>query len=199
MFSNMADIDKGMDVFDLNGEKIGTVDEVYSSLPGSSTSQPASAGSGGGAGALGDESRVAQSPGHGGRGALGDESRAGTTPPGGSGALGNESMVGGNTEGAQTSGLDLSDLSAGPVSGEDEMIIVGEEVVIPISGETAGGGTGERYFKVDQGGFLGIGAKSLYIPFSAVQNVVAGDSVTLDCTKDECDARYGSMPAQLQQ
>jgi hypothetical protein len=198
VFSNMANIDKGMDVFDINGEKIGTVDEVYSSLYGSSANQPASPGSGGGAGALGDESRVNQSPGHGGQGALGNESRAGTTPPGGSGALGNESMVTGNTEATQTNDGTPAGINSVGESGVDE-ILVEEEVDIPVSAEMAGGATDERYFKVQQGGILGIGGKSLYIPFSAVQDVVAGDSVTLDCTKDECDARYGSMPASLQQ
>lgn len=197
MFSNMADIDKGMDVVDVNGEKVGTVDEVYSSLPGDATNPPASAGSGGGAGALGDESRVAQSPGHGGRGALGDESRAGTTPPGGSGALGNEGMVGGKGA-APMSGADTSSTGAGPVE-EDEIVVIAAEVDIPVSSEMSGTDSGDQYFKVEQGGILGFGAKSLYIPFSAVQNVVAGDRVILNCTKDECDARYGSMPAALQQ
>lgn len=160
MFSNMADIDKGMDVFDVNGEQIGTVDQVYSS-PSGGTAGATSTGSGGGSGVLGDESRLGDAPAQGGTGALGDESRAGTTPPGGTGALGNESMVAG--------------------------------------GAASGGSTDAPYFKVNQGGVLGIGATSFYIPFSAVQNVVAGGRVTLSCTKEECATQYGSMPAALQQ
>lgn len=50
------------------------------------------------------------------------------------------------------------------------------------------------YLKVDQGGILGIGAKELYIPFSAVQNVVPGDNLTVNCTKDTCDSMYGNKP-----
>jgi sporulation protein YlmC with PRC-barrel domain len=52
----------------------------------------------------------------------------------------------------------------------------------------------QTYLKVDQGGILGIGAKELYIPFSAVQNVVPGDNLTVNCTKDTCGNMYGSKP-----
>lgn len=53
---------------------------------------------------------------------------------------------------------------------------------------------GQRYFKVNQGGVLGIGAKELYIPFSAVENIVPGDNVTVNCTKETCGDMYGSKP-----
>lgn len=54
------------------------------------------------------------------------------------------------------------------------------------------------YFKVDQGGILGIGAKHLYVPFDAVDDVVPEECVTLSCAKDECVARYGTKPDFLQ-
>lgn len=52
----------------------------------------------------------------------------------------------------------------------------------------------QSYLKVDQGGILGIGAKELYIPSSAVQTVVPGDNLTVNCTKDTCDDMYGNKP-----
>lgn len=50
------------------------------------------------------------------------------------------------------------------------------------------------YFKVGQGGILGIGSRDLYIPFSAVDTVVPADNVTVRCTKDECIDRYATGP-----
>jgi hypothetical protein len=53
---------------------------------------------------------------------------------------------------------------------------------------------GQRYLKVDHGGILGIGAQHLYIPFTAVQNVVPGESLTVNCTTDTCGDMYGTKP-----
>ena len=59
-------------------------------------------------------------------------------------------------------------------------------------------GTGSgNILKVDQGGILGIGAKELFIPFSAVQSVVPGDNITINCTKDACGSMYGEKPEFL--
>jgi hypothetical protein len=52
----------------------------------------------------------------------------------------------------------------------------------------------QTYLKVEQGGILGIGAKDLYIPLSAVETVVPGDNVTVNCTKDTCGDMYGTKP-----
>ncbi|HEX6509030.1 MAG TPA: hypothetical protein VF221_15485 [Chloroflexota bacterium] len=55
------------------------------------------------------------------------------------------------------------------------------------------GGTG--YFKVSEGGVLGIGAKNLYVPFSAVDTVATEDgSITLSVTKDEAENRFNTKP-----
>jgi hypothetical protein len=54
------------------------------------------------------------------------------------------------------------------------------------------------YFKVDQGGILGLGAKHLYVPYSAVDDVVPGDCVTVNCTKDQCGDLYEQEPDFLQ-
>jgi hypothetical protein len=53
---------------------------------------------------------------------------------------------------------------------------------------------GQRYLKVNHGGVLGIGAKELYIPFDAVDDVVPGDNVTVNCAKDACADTYGNKP-----
>lgn len=49
-------------------------------------------------------------------------------------------------------------------------------------------------FEVDEGGVLGIGATKLYIPFSAVQTVDLGNSLTLNCTKAQAEAQYTNKP-----
>lgn len=49
-------------------------------------------------------------------------------------------------------------------------------------------------FEVDEGGVLGIGATKLYIPFSSVQTVNPGDSITLNCTKAQAEAQYTNKP-----
>ncbi len=201
----MPDIEKGMTVYDVNGDKIGSVDEVWSPLPGEQTAAPAA--SGGGAGALGDESRVTKIYGHGGSGALGDESRLGQVPGhGGSGALGNEAMAGSSSSQPDDTGQMASAGMPGESAMDDlgppiEEVVVAEEV-ISIPSSNASGMAGERsggagYFKVEQGGVLGFGAKALYIPFGAVQSVVPGDRVVLSGTKEECDSMYGQRPESL--
>lgn len=61
----------------------------------------------------------------------------------------------------------------------------------------SGSGSGNSMIKVNQGGVLGIGAKTLYIPFDAVQNIAPGDGVTINCTKDQCDNLYSQKPSFL--
>lgn len=69
----------------------------------------------------------------------------------------------------------------------------------PAAAEAAGPGdvagvTGRRYIKVAQGGLLGLGTKDLYIPFDAITKAETGKLLTVNCTKDECDNRYGDKP-----
>ncbi len=49
-------------------------------------------------------------------------------------------------------------------------------------------------FEVNEGGVLGIGATKLYIPFSAVQTVDLGNSITLNCTRAQAEAQYTAKP-----
>lgn len=50
------------------------------------------------------------------------------------------------------------------------------------------------YFQVSEGGILGIGAKELYVPFSAVETVAADGVVTLSYTKDDVESRFDHKP-----
>lgn len=65
------------------------------------------------------------------------------------------------------------------------------------------GGTGDTmtsdrgYFQVRQGELLGFGGRDLYLPFSTIQAVAPGESVTVDCTEDTCEERYGTRPGVL--
>lgn len=54
------------------------------------------------------------------------------------------------------------------------------------------GGTG--YFTLSEGGILGLGAKDLFIPFTAVETVAADGVVTLSCTKDDAGNRFNHEP-----
>jgi hypothetical protein len=50
------------------------------------------------------------------------------------------------------------------------------------------------YFTVSEGGILGLGAKDLFIPFTAVETVAADGVVTLSYTKDDADNRFDHEP-----
>ena len=63
---------------------------------------------------------------------------------------------------------------------------------------TSPGGIGTMastgYFKVSEGGVLGIGATDLYIPFSAIADVT-DNQINLNCTKDQAEQEYQQKPA----
>ncbi len=60
-----------------------------------------------------------------------------------------------------------------------------------------GAADGNTVLKVSEGGVLGIGAKELYIPFDAVQSIVPGESVTINCAQAQCDSLYSQKPSFL--
>lgn len=43
----------------------------------------------------------------------------------------------------------------------------------------------QDYLAVIEGGFLGIGERTLYIPLDAVEAVIPGKSVTVSCSRDQ--------------
>jgi hypothetical protein len=61
--------------------------------------------------------------------------------------------------------------------------------VAPPTGTTPTG-TPLPFLTVHREGILGIGSKEFHIPAEAVQNVLPGDRVELNCTKTECEDRY---------
>jgi hypothetical protein len=103
-------------------------------------------------------------------------------------------------------GMAVYDLNGDKIGSVDDVLTVEahsqKSLNDPFAGEADGGlgttGTGSpagnSMLKVNQGGVLGIGAKTLYIPFDAVQNIAPGDSVTINCTKDQCGNLYGEKP-----
>lgn len=52
----------------------------------------------------------------------------------------------------------------------------------------------QNYFVVSEGGFLGIGERTLYVPFDAADAVIPGNSVTIGCSKEHCIDLYTVKP-----
>lgn len=50
------------------------------------------------------------------------------------------------------------------------------------------------YFVVSDPGFLGVGGRILYVPYTAVTSYEPRESLTVDCVSDECRRRYSSRP-----
>lgn len=48
---------------------------------------------------------------------------------------------------------------------------------------------------VQDDGVLGVDARRLHLPFSAVLDVVSGRRITIDCTRDDAAMRYGHGPS----
>jgi hypothetical protein len=65
---------------------------------------------------------------------------------------------------------------------------------------TIGSGTADEnaVLKINEGGVLGIGATTLYVPLDAVQNIAPGDSLTLNCSKSQCESLYSQKPSFLE-
>lgn len=53
------------------------------------------------------------------------------------------------------------------------------------------------YFRLSEGGIVGIGATDLYIPYSAISKVFPDDRVILSVTKDEVNQSYAQKPSSL--
>jgi hypothetical protein len=124
METQVADIQKGMEVYGTDGERLGTVAEVY----------------------------------------FGES----TTP--------------------QPTGVDTgTDIMTDPVTPDT--------LAAEARGESWGGrDVPTGFFRMDQGGILGLGAHHLYVPFSAVCDVVPNRCVTLSCSKDDCSSLFANKP-----
>lgn len=64
----------------------------------------------------------------------------------------------------------------------------------PVPGQAAPKEAEVGYFSVDHGGLLGIGTKHLYVPFKAIRKVTEGESIMLNCSKQECKEMYCRKP-----
>jgi hypothetical protein len=156
MVMNASDIQSGMEVFGCDGEKIGSISDVYRTA------------------AVGTETRAStQSWGTKTTGKAGDivteEVRMVKTAENYDAT---ESEVGRYTSAQMPTGSDSTTVTAGTI-------------------------IASGYFKVDHGGFLGIGAKELYFPFDAIETVVAGENITVKCARDDCDAFFATRPSFL--
>lgn len=111
------------------------------------------------------------------------EEESATNPDGGGfGFLGN--LVSGGPEG----GAQGTDFTRDPVEVREEY-----GGAAPSTATTSDGG----YFEMSEGGFLGVGASHLYIPFSAVETVAADGVVTLSVSKDDAAERFKRQPAEV--
>lgn len=220
-------IQQGMDVLGSNGDKIGTVADVWAQ-PGTSKGAESHGGAdrafGGGEGAMGDQSDVGFAGTGGGTGSMGQETEAPEASYGGGpGAMGE------NTEAVASSGSASDSASGaannvsstgGGVGGDTDVVVEVVEVDVLAantgsSGQSMGNSgeiLGEQippgyeanpyasspgYFKVQQGGFLGMGATDLYIPFAAIRDIVPGKQLSLSVTKADADSRFANKPAFL--
>ncbi|MGD9893148.1 MAG: hypothetical protein AB7R89_34630 [Dehalococcoidia bacterium] len=165
MVTNPADIHRGMEVFAVDGELIGTVidvhaPEVLNDFSGTSGASPSgSAPQSGG-------SRPSVAPGSGGEDALR-----------GYGARDDQGGV------PQTSGARAEQLEnlRGRGGGDPNLHATPHRLAGAI--------------EVEDRGVMGIGAGGLRIPFSAVLDVMPGRRVTLDCTRRQAHERYGPGPS----
>jgi hypothetical protein len=158
MAINTFDIQRGMEVFGSDGQKIGNVDEVYSNTDATGTETGAEATS------------------------TADEDSSTSADNGGIGLAQN-----------LTVGLFASDDEREPAVDvtRDPGDLQEEYGTSATATSTPDDGS---YFTVSEGGFLGLGAKQLYIPFSAVDTVAGGNVVTLSYTKEDVADRFTQQP-----
>jgi sporulation protein YlmC with PRC-barrel domain len=170
MASGSLEVRVGMTVCGTDGQKIGTVTEVYVRSPGWN----AVAGLANPFGATTDTA------------AAGDASAAGAA----SSTLADNLAVEQVPQTQMPGGYNLPSGAVGSGNGSDQ----------PRSSDTAGGtGRDGDYFKVDRGGILGIGAKELYVPYTDVKAVTSEGVIRLGCPRNRCDERYAEKPAFLRE
>lgn len=167
-----SDIQKGMDVYDSTGQKIGSISDVYQNSGFSGT---------GGSGFSGNDPAVGD--------VVVEEVDVVTTSDYGNSGSDIGSGTGTGT-GTFSSGSDVGS-GGGYGTGTSD---TGTSTSYGTSSAGIGTMTSTGYFKVGEGGVLGIGATDLYIPFSAVSSVTA-EGVNLNCTKDQAEGQYRQKPA----
>ncbi len=201
---NANNIEKGMEVYGSDGNKIGSVSDVHSVGPGGSTPGGFAAGGNispssgtGNSGFVVEEVDVVDVvPDYAvGGGDMGTAAAAGTGATGGPG-------LGGTVGAASDSGMPGTTWNAGSGSTGDIGAIGTAHDQNTSPGYIPGGTTpatvyGGGYLHVEQGGVLGIGAKDLYIPMTEVQDIDPGNCVSLSITKQQADVSYQTKPGFL--
>ena len=204
--STESEIRGGMTVFDSNGEKIGSISEVYTptettpitgeTMPGGGPAEFAAPGD-----VVVEEVDVVVTdvPDD----VVGYGPSAVAEPP-----TESTTTYGGGPTGAPDYGIgETAAGDAAPGGATDHASDVVSPAFEPATGQAAEAGAGSTpnatgtatmtetgYFVVDYGGFLGLGQKELSSPFDAVAAVDTGDSVTLNATKEESENRFQACP-----
>lgn len=195
---NANNIEKGMDVFGSDGDKIGSVADVHSTSGSGGTAGYGTSGSGQGMGnadvVVEEVDVVEVAPDYtASSGDMGTASAAGTGASSGSGTGGGvaDSGMSGATGGGNTSGTTWN---AGSGSSGDIGATGTANDQNTSPGYMPGGSTSDAYIHVEQGGILGIGAKDLYIPMSVVQDIDPSNCISLSITKQQADDSYQTKP-----
>jgi hypothetical protein len=211
---NVNNIETGMEVYDSAGEKIGSISEVYRHVGDLGSTQSTADtnlvveeveviddtpdyNSPQGVQAY-DPAGVASA------GYTGTADSSGAIDSGwtAGGTTGSEMGTTGTAYGSPPGSSSMSDYSTAPTGAGDtggySTADTSVNTITPPYGEVgiphaSGGG----YFKVHQGGILGIGGHDLYIPFNVVQDIDPGNCVSLTCSKAEADSMYTTMPEFL--
>ena len=194
MAVNPESIQEGMDVYDSKGDKIGTVEsvsrtEAESGMASYREAAGANVGTTEASDAEEDGYRTADAPNF-------DEDAEPDRPTADAGAFGRPVSDLANRDDALGLGSDpgSTDVARGASVAPVELTnqVDFDDASATDSTMT---GTDEGYMHIKTGGILGLGSKNLYVPFSAVDSVVPGENVTLNCAKEDCEHRFGHAPA----
>lgn len=199
MVSGSTDIREGMEVLDCSGQKLGKVSRVFSGAPMENTASDTDAG-------------MTSDPGADAGGSYGTSGTANTYGAPGDSASGEGNVgafgmavdtvttdnVGSTVGGSSDLGFTGPNTGATGPSTERFESTGALDTDIGTAGAAALTPSDTKYFEVHHGGVLGFGGSSLYIPFSAVEVVSPGDSVTINCTADEAGQAYAQEPAPLE-
>jgi hypothetical protein len=167
-------INKGMEVFDSTGAKIGTVARVFSGAPSTTDSTPtAPSAPPGTAAEYAPDGRETEEL--------------------GSGALAVGTQAGGFTD----AGTPVSQGPGIAAEAAGEYALTEPAAALGLGGGVALTPSDTKYIEIRHGGLLGIGGEHFYVPFHAVSEVNGGLSITLNCTVDDCAAQYQQEPQPI--
>ncbi|GAC1462025.1 MAG: hypothetical protein PVSMB7_01300 [Chloroflexota bacterium] len=186
MTINTANIEKGMDVYDASGDKIGKVENVVHdprAQTGMQSYQDAVNANVGSTAESDDADAERFTPGGAGTDTSTSDVRgtpafAGSIEQGGVTAAGAGATPGGPNYGA------LGAFSASTQTGD-----------VSDSSSPSGSASTAGYLHIKEGGLLGLGGKDLYVPTDQVEDVAPGDRITLRVTKAEAGERFTREPS----